>query len=210
MSEMYTSSPEGEGAPIVLTAGADQRTSPFEVVPTTPDRRPSPVAPLPAAPSPSEGGDERSEATEDERSEATEDERSEATEATDDTEDDRTIVRQLFVGPSDNVPLLDEERLGLRRREVGCSATPTMGPARMDGEVSDLEDERSEATDEATDESDVGDVPNEATQFAELFFTDQVLTAMVGVPVWVLLTALIVVTGYLCILIGTGILTVRV
>ena len=63
---------------------------------------------------------------------------------------------------------------------------------------------------EATDESDVGDVPNEATQFAELFFTDQVLTAMVGVPVWVLLTMLIVVTGYLCILIGTGILTVRV
>lgn len=199
MSEMYTSSPEGEEAPIVLTAGADQRTSPFEVVP---------LAPLPAAPSPSEGGDERSEATGDERSEATgdEDERSEATEATDDTEDDRTIVRQLFVGPSDNVPLLDEERLGLRRREVGCSATPTMGPAQTDGEVSDME---SEAT-EATDESDVGDVPNEVTQFAELFFTDQVLTAMVGVPVWVLLTMLIVVTGYLCILIGTGILTVRV
>jgi len=194
MSELYTSSPEGEGAPIVLTAdhgeasaGADQRTSPFEVVPTTPDRRPSP-APLPAERS----EDERSEATEDERSEATEateDERSEATEATEDERSEATeaspIVRRLFVGPSDNVPLLDVERLGLRHREVGYTA-------------------------EATEDEAEADVPNEATQFGELFFTDQVLTAMVGVPVWVLLTMLIVVTGYLCILIGTGILTVRV
>ena len=159
-----------------------------EAAPVTPDRRPSPVepvAPLPAEPS----SDEHGEASEDEGG---------------------AVVQRLFVGPSDNVPLLDSEYLGLHRREVGCSATPTMGPSRAgdltEGEMSDLEDERSEATEAA---SDVGDVPNEAGRFAEIVFTDQALMAMVGVPVWVLLAALVAVIGYLCLLIGSGIVAVR-
>ena len=72
--------------------------------------------------------------------------------------------------------------------------------------MSDLEDERSEATEAG---SDVGDVPNEAGRFAEIVFTDQALMAMVGVPVWVLLAALVAVIGYLCLLIGSGIIAVR-
>jgi hypothetical protein len=169
MSELYTSSPEGEAA---LEA------------PVTPERRPTPVEPV--APLPAQSSSE-----EDTDTDAV-------------TEDEATVGRQLFVGPSDNVPLLDEERLGLRRREVGCSATPTLGPARTDelteGEMSDLEDEAG---------SDVGDVPNEVGRFAEIVFTDAALTAMVGVPVWAFVAALIMVIGYLCILIGSGIITVR-
>lgn len=160
-----------------------------EAAPVTPDRRTSPVepvAPLPAEPSSSDG-------------EATTE-----TDAVSETSEEEggVVVQRLFVGPSDNIPLLDVDRLRLRR-EVGCSATPTLGPSRVgdltEGEMSDLEDEM----------SDVGDVPNEAGRFAEIVFTDQALMAMVGVPVWVLLAALVAVIGYLCLLIGSGIIAVR-
>jgi hypothetical protein len=160
MSELYTSSPEGEAL----------------AAPVTPERRPTPVEPV--APLPAQSSSE-----EDTDTDAV-------------TEDEATVVRQLFVGPSDNVPLLDEERLGLRRREVGCSATDEL----TEGEMSDTEDEAG---------SDVGDVPNEVGRFAEIVFTDAALTAMVGVPVWAFVAALIMVIGYLCILIGSGIITVR-
>lgn len=203
MSELYTSSPEGEPttqdgvsewqrslgaeAPAEAPAPLEPVVS-AEAAPVTPDRRPSPVepvAPLPAEPSSSDEG-------------------TEATTETDAVSEDEggVVVQRLFVGPSDNIPLLDVDRLRLRR-EVGCSATPTMGPSRVgdltEGEMSDIEDEM----------SDVGDVPNEAGRFAEFVFTDQALMAMVGVPVWVLLAALVAVIGYLCLLIGSGIIAVR-
>ena len=164
--------------PLEAPADATLRALPLEApaaAPVTPDRRTSPVEPL--APLPAQLSS--SEATEDEGTES---------------DEDTTIVQRLFVGPSDNIPLLDEERLGLRRREVGCVVTPT--DELTEGEMSDTE-------------SDVGDVPNEVGRFAEIVFTDAALTAMVGVPVWVLLAALVMLCGYLCILIGSGIISVR-
>jgi len=157
-------------------------TTATEEVPTTPERRPSPVeplAPLPAAPSSEEIQTE--EEDEDERSEATDD-------------DGGAVVQQLFVGPSDSIPLLDVERLGLRHREVGCSATPTMGPAASgeltEGEMSDLE-------------SDVGDVPNEAGRLAEvvgldLVFTDEAMAEMARrMPLWLRIVGVTVCLLYL-------------
>ena len=168
-------------------ATQDETTATQEV-PTTPERRPSPVeplAPLPAAPSSEETETE----DEDERSEG---ERSETT-ATDEDDDGGAVVQQLFVGPSDSIPLLDVERLGLRHREVGCSATPTMRPAvdeLTEGEMSDLE-------------SDVGDVPNEAGRLAEvvgldLVFTDEAMAEMARrMPLWLRIVGVTVCLLYL-------------
>jgi hypothetical protein len=180
----------GAEAPTEAPAPLLDLSSSEDETPTTPERRPSPVeplAPLPAEPSSDDEG------TEGERSETTEGERSETTEATEtDTEsdDDRAIVRQLFVGPSDAVPLLDEERLGLRRREVGCSATPTMGPA-VGGEVSDQED------------LDVGDVPNELAGM-DMVFADQAVVEMIRhLPPWLAALGVTVCILYLGLVIRT-------
>ena len=156
--------------------------------PSTPERRPSPVEPLAPLPAEHSSEDEGSEATEETETED-EDERSEATD-----DDGGAVVQQLFVGPSDSIPLLDVERLGLRHREVGCSATPTMGPAASgeltEGEMSDLE-------------SDVGDVPNEAGRLAEvvgldLVFTDEAMAEMARrMPLWLRIVGVTVCLLYL-------------
>jgi hypothetical protein len=91
---------------------------------------------------------------------------------------------------------LDEDRLGLRRREVGYSTTPTMGPAVGDlteGEMSDLEDN-----------IDIGRVPHDGT-----ILVDALMAAKVPVPVWALVVLVLALSAYLCLLIGTGILAVR-
>jgi hypothetical protein len=137
------------------------------------------------------------EATEDDAvGETTEGERSETTEATEATDDDGgAVVQQLFVGPSDSVPLLDVERLGLRHREVGCSATPTMGPAASgeltEGEMSDLESDAGDI--------DVGDVPNEAELVGlDLVFTDEAMAEMARrMPLWLRIVGVTVCLLYL-------------
>jgi len=188
MSELYetvsTGSEEaGEPTTQMVVEGERSETTQEVSVPTTPERRPSPVEPLAPLPAEPSSDDEGTEATDDEGSEG---ERSETTES----DDDRAIVRQLFVGPSDSVPLLDEERLGLRRREVGCSATPTMGPA-VGGEVSDQED------------LDVGDVPNELAGM-DMVFADQAVVEMIRhLPPWLAALGVTVCILYLGLVIRT-------
>lgn len=165
-------------APLLdLSSSEDERSeaTATQEAPTTPERRPSPVeplAPLPAAPS------------------SEEIETEEEDDATDD--DGGAVVQQLFVGPSDTVPLLDVERLGLRHREVGCSATPTMRPAASgeltEGEMSDLESDAGDI--------DVGDVPNEVG--LGLVFTDEAMAEMARrMPLWLRIVGVTVCLLYL-------------
>lgn len=101
-------------------------------------------------------------------------------------------------------PPIDEDGLRLRR-QIAAGETPTIRPVVNVGYVSDME----EADAAAEDTDDEAETVPEETLLHETVFAEGILGATVPVPVWVLLTTMIVVSAYLCLLIGTGILSVR-
>lgn len=209
MSELYTSSPET--APEVVVEPPVATPEVVVEPPVAPEEQPpasSGVGMQPPVPPSSESETESEEQPPIPPSSESETEtESEEQPPVPPSESETETETESETETAPDSPPLDAEYLGLRRREVGCSMTPTMGPSRTgdltEGEMSDLEDNAPE------EDIDVGRVPDVETLIADTLSAEGLLGATVRVPVWVVLTVVIVFAAYLCLLIGTGILAVR-
>ena len=196
MSEIYVSSPESEvlvEPPVVegvsewqrsLGAEAAAEAPAVEEPSVAPVEEPPVTPPIPVSPPPPPS----SESDEDSGTESdTEESESEP------EEEDTGVRRRLNIGP-------DDDRLYIRRQvAVGESpAVYAVAGLPVDSDL-DLGPEP---------EADDYVVPNEGTLIMDALTADGLLGARVPVPVWVILTAMIVVIAYLCLLIGSGILVV--
>ena len=126
-------------------------------------------------------------------SESDEDSGTESDTEESESEEDTGVRRRLNIGP-------DDDRLYIRR-QVAVGESPAVYAVVGLPVDSDLDLGPEPAEDDYV-------VPNEGTFIMDALAADGFLGARVPIPVWVILTAMIVVIAYLCLLIGSGILVV--
>ena len=107
--------------------------------------------------------------------------------------EDTGVRRRLNIGP-------DDDRLYIRR-QVAVGESPAVYAVAGLPVDSDLDLGAESVEDDYV-------VPNEGTLIMDALTADGLLGARIPVPVWVILTGMIVVIAYLCLLIGSGILVV--
>ncbi len=146
----------------------------------TPPVAPVGTPPIPVSPPPPPS----SESDEDSGTE------SDTEESESEPEEDTGVRRRLNIGP-------DDDRLYIRR-QVAVGESPAVYAVAGLPDDSDLD---------LSAEDDYV-VPNEGTLIVDALAADGLLGARIPVPVWVILTAMIVMIVYLCLLIGSGILVV--
>jgi hypothetical protein len=184
MSEIYVSSPESEvlvEPPVVEPIEppvAELDNSVSEWQAEAAAEAPVGTPPIPVSPPPPPS----SESDEDSGTES-------------DTEESEPtgVRRRLNIGP-------DDDRLYIRR-QVAVGESPAVYAVAGLPVDSDLDLGPDQEQDDYV-------VPNEGTLIVDALAADGLLGARVPVPVWVILTALIVMIVYLCLLIGSGILVV--
>lgn len=108
------------------------------------------------------------------------------------TESESGVRRRLVIGP-------DDDRLYIRR-QVAAGESPAV--YAVAGLPIDSDVDLGAAPDDYV-------VPNQGTLIVDTLTADGILGSRVSVPVWVILTVVIVMAAYMCLLIGSGMLVLQ-